>query len=244
MKFTVVIPSRYASSRLPGKPLLDIAGKPMITHVVDQAIKSQADRVIVATDDERIQNMLSDANCEVCMTQENHLSGSDRLAEVVDVLGFSDDDIIVNVQGDEPMVPPQLIDQVAALLDKQSDCVMSTAAHLIEDAEDIDNPNVVKVVFDRQGKALYFSRSAIPFDRDGEGREAWRHIGIYAYRAGFLKRYQQLQASPLEQSEKLEQLRVMDNGESIVVQTIDYDVGIGVDTQSDLDHVRELLGQQ
>lgn len=241
MAFIVVIPARYASTRLAGKALLDIAGKPMIAHVVEQANQSQADRIIVATDDERIEQALTQSNCEVCMTRADHPSGSDRLTEVVEKLAFDDEDIVVNVQGDEPMIPPQLINHVALALDKRNDCVMSTAAHLIDDALEIDNPNVVKVVFDQQGKALYFSRAAIPFDRDDEGRQAWRHIGIYAYRAGFLKRYQQLLPSNLEQSEKLEQLRVMDNGESIVVESIDYDPGIGVDTQDDLDRVRELL---
>ena len=241
MAITVIIPARYASTRLAGKSLLDIAGKPMITHVVNQAILSQADRVIVATDDERIAQALKDQNCEVCMTKADHPSGSDRLAEVVTKLNFDEQDIVVNVQGDEPMIPPQLIDQVATTLANASNAVMSTAAHAIENQADIDNPNVVKVVFDQDGKALYFSRAAIPFDRDGDGRKAWRHIGIYAYRAGFLKRYHQLIPSVLEQSEKLEQLRVMDNGESIVVQTIDYDHGIGVDTQQDLDHVRARL---
>jgi len=241
MTFIVVIPARYASTRLPGKALQEIAGKSMIERVVEQANKSQADRVIVATDDVRIQQALLQADCEVCMTRDDHESGSDRLAEVVAKLSFDDSDIVVNVQGDEPMMPPQLIDQVAQLLSKNSTAVMSTAAHKIMDTSEIDNPNVVKVVFDQQGRALYFSRSSIPHDRDSLGRDAWRHIGIYAYRAGFLKRYQQLEPSALEQSEKLEQLRVLDNGETILVQSIDYDPGIGVDTQEDLDRVRELL---
>lgn len=241
MAFIVVIPARYASTRLPGKALLDIAGKPMIEHVVEQASKSQAKRVIVATDDVRIQQALAPANCKVCITRDDHESGSDRLAEVVTTLAFEDNDVVVNVQGDEPMIPPQLINQVAQALEENSNAVMSTAAHKIDNASEIENPNVVKVIFDQQGKALYFSRSAIPHDRDTHGRAAWRHIGIYAYRAGFLKRYQQLEPSALEESEKLEQLRVLDNGETIVVQRIDYDSGIGVDTQEDLDRVRALL---
>ena len=242
MSFIVVIPARYASTRLEGKALLDIAGKPMIEHVVDQANKSAANRVIVATDDERIAQALSIVSCEVCMTSSDHASGSDRIAEVVEKLSFSDNDIVVNVQGDEPMIPESLIDQVAETLGKSTESVMSTAAHLIESSVDIEDPNVVKVVFDQTGKALYFSRSAIPFDRDESGRQVWRHIGIYAYRAGFLKRYGQLKPSTLEESEKLEQLRVMDNGESIVVRTIDYDPGVGVDTQVDLDLVRAKVG--
>jgi len=213
----------------------------MVEHVVDQANKSQAQRIVVATDDERIQQALSQADCEVCMTRADHQSGSDRIAEVVETLNFDNEDIVVNVQGDEPMIPAQLIDEVANALAAQTHAVMSTAAHLIDQADDVENPNVVKVVFDQGGNALYFSRSAIPFDRDGGGREAWRHIGIYAYRCGFLKNYHQLAPSALEQSESLEQLRVLDNGESIVVQTIDYDSGIGVDTQDDLDRVRDLM---
>ena len=241
MSFIIVIPARFASTRLPGKPLLDIAGKPMIAHVVERAIESNADRVIVATDDQRINDALQNTDCEVCMTRADHESGSDRLAEVVEKLNIDDHAIIVNVQGDEPLIPARLINQVAQSLANQSAAVMSTAAHLIDDQEEIQNPNVVKVVFDQFGKALYFSRSVIPYDRDNSGITAWRHIGIYAYRAEFLKRYHLLKVSALEQNEKLEQLRVMDNGESIMVETIDYDSGIGVDTQQDLDRVRAII---
>lgn len=246
MSFTVIIPARYASTRLPGKPLLDIAGKPMIERVVDRANESKASRVIVATDDERIVQALQSTDCEVCMTNPEHESGSDRLAEVVKTLQINDEEVIVNVQGDEPLIPPKLIDQVASSLLKlrelnREDAVMSTAAHLIDDVDDLRNPNVVKVVFNQQGKALYFSRATIPFSRDNTHSEAWRHIGIYAYRSEFLKRYSQLKPSNLEQSEKLEQLRVMDNGENILVESINYDAGIGVDTQDDLDKVRELF---
>lgn len=241
MSFIVIIPARYASTRLPGKPLQEIAGKTMIEHVVDRANESAATRIIVATDDQRIVDVLHSVDCEVCMTRVDHESGSDRLTEVVEKLNIDDQEVIVNVQGDEPLIPAKLINQVAQSLTNQPKAVMSTAAHLIDDAEEISNPNVVKVVFDQLGRALYFSRSTIPHDRDHSGSNVWRHIGIYAYRAEFLKRYHLLKPSALEKSEKLEQLRVMDNGETILVETIDYDSGIGVDTQEDLDRVRQLL---
>jgi len=241
MSFTVVIPARYESSRLPGKVLADIAGAPMIAHVVDRARESSAARVIVATDDRRIANAVQDLDCEVCMTRTDHESGSDRLAEVVEKLAFGDDDIIVNVQGDEPLVPGTLIDQVAAALEISGDAAMSTAAKAIDNEADVENPNIVKVVFTRAGNALYFSRAPIPFARDQRHTNAWHHIGIYAYRASFLKRYDQLVRSSIEQTESLEQLRVLDNGDSIVVETVDYDTGIGVDTAEDLERVRRLM---
>jgi len=244
MSFIVVIPARYASTRLPGKPLLDIAGKPMIAHTVTCAKKSNATRVIVATDDKRIEDALVNVDCEVCLTRSDHQSGSDRLTEVVSKLKISDEEIVVNVQGDEPMIPARLINQTAKALIDQSNAAMSTAAHLMTDSSEVANPNVVKVVFDQSGKALYFSRSTIPYDRDKEGATYWRHIGIYAYRAEFLKRYDQLKPSAIEENEKLEQLRVLDNGESIMVETIDYDPGLGIDTQKDLDRARELFKKQ
>ena len=241
MSFTVVIPARYASTRLPGKALADIGGCPMIAHVVDRARESSAARVIVATDDKRIADAVSAYDCEVCMTRTDHESGSDRLAEVVNTLDIADDEIIVNVQGDEPLIPGMLIDQVAAALEVAGKAVMSTAAKAIKDQADIDNPNVVKVVFNRHGRALYFSRAPIPFARDKRHSDAWHHIGIYAYRVSFLKRYDQLLTSGLEQTECLEQLRVLDNGDDIMVETVDYDTGIGVDTPEDLERVRRLM---
>ena len=241
MSFIVIIPSRFASTRLPGKPLADIAGKPLIAHVVDRANESDAARVIVATDDQRIASALETYNCEVCMTRVDHQSGSDRLAEVVDSLGIADDQIIVNVQGDEPAIPPRLVNEVAASLQGAPQAVMSTAAHAIKSAKDFENPNVVKVVIDQTGKALYFSRSPIPYSKDSDFSQAWHHVGIYGYRAEFLKRYAQLQPSSLESGESLEQLRVMDNGEQIMVQKIDYDAGVGVDTPADLERARSLL---
>lgn len=241
MTFTVVIPARYSSTRLPGKVLADISGKPMIAHVVERANESLASRVIVATDDQRIADALSASQCEVCMTRADHQSGSDRLAEVVQILSIRDQEIIVNVQGDEPCVPGKLINQVAAALENADDAVMSTAAKKIDLPSDIDNPNVVKVVFTQAGKALYFSRAPIPFARDQRQVSAWHHIGIYAYRSGFLKRYHSLPSSHMEAAESLEQLRVLDNGDTIMVETVNYDTGIGVDTQQDLERARQLL---
>jgi len=244
MSFVVVIPARYASTRLPGKPLLDIVGKSLIERVSIQASLSSASRVVVATDDQRIADHLAGLAIDVCMTRADHISGSDRIAEVIEQLQLSDETVLVNVQGDEPMIPPRLIDEVAQSLINAPDAVMSTAAHQITETADITNPNVVKVVFNQMGKALYFSRSTIPYDRDQKGTAYWKHIGIYAYKAGFLKRYHLLPPSDMEQAESLEQLRVLDNGEDIMVQTVDYDVGIGVDTQEDLAKVRTLLEQQ
>lgn len=237
MSFSVVIPARYASTRLPGKMLADVVGKPLLAHVVDRANESDAQRVIVATDDQRIADAMQGLDCELCMTRKDHQSGSDRLAEVVEHLQISDREIVVNVQGDEPLVPPQLINEVAGLLKSRPQASMATAAHPIRQAEDLADPNVVKVVFNRRQQAMYFSRAAIPYG----SATAWHHVGIYAYRAEFLKQYQQLQASELEQSESLEQLRVLDNGHSIVVAAVDFDAGIGVDTEADLQRVRELL---
>lgn len=240
MSFIVVIPSRFASSRLPGKPLADIGGKPLIAHVVARANESDAGRVIVATDDQRIADALTDENCEVCMTRADHQSGSDRLAEVMAELNIPDNTIVINVQGDEPLIPAQLINQVADSLQRSKRAAMATAAHPISSEADLHNPNVVKVVFDKAGQAMYFSRSPIPH---GATASAWHHIGIYAYRAEFLKRYHLLSESTLEQSENLEQLRVMDNGEIIMVEQIDYDAGIGVDTPDDLARVRAIVGE-
>lgn len=241
MSFIVVIPARYASTRLPGKALAEIAGRPMVAHVVDRANESGAERVIVATDDERIARALDNESCEVCMTRADHQSGSDRLAEVVEKLQIADDAVVVNVQGDEPMIPGRLIDQVATALNLADDAVMSTAARQIEDQATLEDPNVVKVVFARTGRALYFSRAPIPYARDVRIADAWHHIGIYAYRASFLKRYHQLVESSIEQTESLEQLRVLDNGNDITVEAVDYDTGVGVDTPEDLERVRKLM---
>ncbi|MFM5175679.1 3-deoxy-manno-octulosonate cytidylyltransferase [Aeromonas caviae] len=251
MSFVVVIPARYASTRLPGKPLADIHGKPMVQHVVEKALQSGADRVIVATDDERVQQALSSfaaaAGFEVCMTSPDHQSGTERLAEVCRHYGFAADTIIVNVQGDEPLIPPVIIRQVADNLAAAS-APMATLSVPIRDAEEAFNPNAVKVVTDREGYALYFSRASIPWDRDrfAQSREQigdhyQRHIGIYAYRAGFIQRYVDWAPSVLEQVEALEQLRVLWYGEKIHVAQALQAPPVGVDTQADLDKVRALL---
>lgn len=251
MSFVVVIPARYASTRLPGKPLADIHGKPMVQHVVEKALQSGADRVIVATDDERVQQALAPfaaaAGFEVCMTSPDHQSGTERLAEVCRHYGFAADTIIVNVQGDEPLIPPVIIRQVADNLAAAS-APMATLSVPIRDAEEAFNPNAVKVVTDREGYALYFSRASIPWDRDrfAQSREQigdhyQRHIGIYAYRAGFIQRYVDWAPSVLEQVEALEQLRVLWYGERIHVTQALQAPPVGVDTQADLDKVRALL---
>ena len=251
MSFVVVIPARYASTRLPGKPLADIHGKPMVQHVVEKALQSGADRVIVATDDERVQQALAPfaaaAGFEVCMTSPDHQSGTERLAEVCRHYGFAADTIIVNVQGDEPLIPPVIIRQVADNLAAAS-APMATLSVPIRDAEEAFNPNAVKVVTDREGYALYFSRASIPWDRDrfAQSREQigdhyQRHIGIYAYRAGFIQRYVDWAPSLLEQIEALEQLRVLWYGEKIHVAQALQAPPVGVDTQADLDKVRALL---
>jgi len=241
MSFSVVIPARFASTRLPGKMLADIAGKPMIAHVVDRAQESAARRVIVATDSDAIAAALANAECEICMTRENHETGSDRLQEVVQKLDMPDHEIVVNVQGDEPLIPGKLIDQVAQALLADSQASISTAAKLLEDTSDIENPNIVKVVFSHNGRALYFSRAPIPFARDERIAPAWHHIGVYAYRAGFLRNYDKLLESSIERTESLEQLRAMDNGHIIRVESVDYPTGFGVDTPQDLAKVRSLM---
>lgn len=255
MSFVVVIPARYASTRLPGKPLADIHGKPMVQHVVEKALKSGADRVIVATDDDRVQQALQSTGVEVCMTSPDHQSGTERLAEVCRHYGFAADTIIVNVQGDEPLIPPAIIRQVADNL-AAATAPMATLSVPIKDAEEAFNPNAVKVVTDKDGYALYFSRASIPWDRDrfaasdrisGSheqiGDHYQRHIGIYAYRAGFIQRYVDWAPSVLEQVEALEQLRVLWYGEKIHVAQALEAPPVGVDTQADLEKVRAFLAK-
>ncbi|MEQ4452881.1 MULTISPECIES: 3-deoxy-manno-octulosonate cytidylyltransferase [Kosakonia] len=244
MSFVVIIPARYASTRLPGKPLVDINGKPMVVHVLERARESGAERIIVATDNEEVMHAVQAVGGEVCMTRADHQSGTERLAEVVEKCGFSDDTVIVNVQGDEPMIPPAIIRQVAENLAAR-DVGMATLAVPIHSAEEAFNPNAVKVVMDAEGYALYFSRATIPWDRDrfAQSRETigdtfLRHIGIYGYRAGFIRRYVSWQTSPLEQIEMLEQLRVLWYGEKIHVAVASVVPGTGVDTPEDLARVR------
>ncbi|MBO1519137.1 3-deoxy-manno-octulosonate cytidylyltransferase [Oceanisphaera pacifica] len=246
MSFVVVIPARFSSTRLPGKPLADIHGKPMILWVAEQAQKSGAHRVVVATDDARIAEALQHSGVEVVMTRSDHESGTERLAEVVELLELAADEIVVNVQGDEPLLPSALVDQVANLL-ASSDAPMATLATPLEQLEQLDDPNVVKVVSNAQGYALYFSRVGVPFDREGMAAatpdltHCRRHIGLYAYRAGFIRHYLALPVSPLEQLEKLEQLRVLWHGESIALADACEVPPPGVDTPADLAAVRQQL---
>lgn len=247
MSFVAIIPARFASTRLPGKPLVDIQGKPMVVHVMERALESGADRVIVATDDEQVARAVEAAGGEVCMTRADHHSGTERLAEVIDRYQFADDAIIVNVQGDEPMIPPVIIRQVAENLAK-SEAGMATLAVPIETAEEAFNPNAVKVVMDAKGYALYFSRATIPWDRErfATSREEigdtfLRHIGIYGYRAGFIRRYVSWEPSPLEHIELLEQLRVLWYGEKIHVAVAKAIPSVGVDTPEDLARVRAAM---
>jgi 3-deoxy-manno-octulosonate cytidylyltransferase (CMP-KDO synthetase) len=251
MAFSVIIPARYASSRLPGKPLLDIAGKPMIQHVYERACQSEARQVVIATDDQRIATAAESFGAKVCMTSPDHLSGTDRLQEVVGQLALYADDIVVNVQGDEPLIPPRIINQVAHNLAAEPQASIATLSEPIEDLESLRNPNVVKVVADRNGRALYFSRAPIPWPRDAfaepvqqlpGGFGYQRHIGLYAYRVKLLNEFVTWPACPLEQTECLEQLRAMWNGAYIHVACADEQPPAGVDTPEDLERVRSLFG--
>jgi 3-deoxy-manno-octulosonate cytidylyltransferase (CMP-KDO synthetase) len=240
LKFHVIIPARYASSRFPGKPLADLAGKPMVVRVCERALQSGAVSVHVATDDQRIAAAVQACGHKSVMTRADHPSGTDRIAEAVVLLQLGDHDIVVNVQGDEPLIAPALISQVAQRLEKLQEASVSTACHAIHDPQSLTNPNVVKVVLDAQGYALYFSRSQIPYPRD-KGGPWYRHAGIYAYRVGFLKRYSALAPAPLETTEALEQLRVLWHGHRIAVAVSETDIPPGVDTPQDLEAVRRML---
>jgi 3-deoxy-manno-octulosonate cytidylyltransferase (CMP-KDO synthetase) len=245
MSFVVLIPARMASSRLPDKPLADIAGVPMVVRVARRAAQSGAARVVVAADDARILQACGQHGVEAVATRTDHVSGSDRLAEACVLLDIDGDNVVVNVQGDEPLIEPELVAQCAQLLRQRDDCVMSTAAHAIAERADFLNPNIVKVVLDAQGRALYFSRAPIPFPRDGSAAlpqpAPLRHVGLYGYRAGFLRRFPQLSAAPLELTEALEQLRVLWHGHHIAVHVSALAAGIGVDTPEDLQRVRALF---
>jgi 3-deoxy-manno-octulosonate cytidylyltransferase (CMP-KDO synthetase) len=247
VSFTVLVPARLASTRLPNKPLADIAGVPMVVRVAQRAALSGARAVVVAADHEDIVAACRAHGVTALLTRTDHATGSDRLAEACTLLGLDGRDVVVNVQGDEPLIDPALIDACAHLLGERGDCVMSTAAHAIEDRAELDNPNVVKVVLDAAGRALYFSRAPIPWWRDGraqgstEASPALRHIGLYAYQAGFLRAFPSLPASPLEAIEALEQLRVLWHGERIAVHVSASRPGPGVDTPEDLARVRALL---
>jgi 3-deoxy-manno-octulosonate cytidylyltransferase (CMP-KDO synthetase) len=239
--FTVVIPARLASSRLERKALADLGGKPMVIRVAERSTQSAANRIIVATDAQEIESVCKAANLEVMMTREDHPSGTDRLAEVALQLGLNDEAIVVNVQGDEPLIPVDLINQVANTLQSKPHCAMATAAVAIHDQSEIANPNAVKVVLSKNNEALYFSRSTIPFDRNHSSPIYYRHLGIYAYRTGFLKAFSNLAISPLEQAESLEQLRALWHGYAIAVHITPESPPPGVDTQADLDRARQFF---
>ncbi len=253
MEFFVVIPARYASSRLPAKPLADIAGKPMIQWVVERARLSDAKQVIVATDDERIEAAVKAFGGEVCMTRADHQSGTDRLQEVAEKYGLAPDAIVVNVQGDEPLIPPEVINQVANNLDQAKEASVATLSEPIHSVEDFCNPNIVKAVSDEQGIALTFSRAPVPWPRDAfaknqnelpEGFVPQRHIGIYAYRVALLNRFVTWDVAPIEATESLEQLRVLWHGEKIHLDEACAEVPGGVDTPEDLQRVVDFIQGQ
>lgn len=253
MSFTVVIPARFSSTRLPGKPLLLIGDKPMIQHVYEQALKSDAQAVVVATDDQRIMDAVEAFGGNACMTSAQHVSGTDRIQEVAQQCGLADDHIIVNVQGDEPCIPPAVINQVASNLSNNPMAAAATLSEKIMDSDIFTNPNAVKVVSDHAQMALYFSRSAIPFPRDAAANSTsvasislgdlspvlQRHIGIYAYRVSLLHDFVSWPISPLESIECLEQLRILHYSQKIHVETACEPVPAGVDTQEDIDRVRK-----
>lgn len=245
--FTVLIPARLASSRLPHKPLADIAGLPMVVRVAQRALQSQASQVVVAADDESIVAACAAHGIRALLTGQNHISGSDRLAQACQLLGLPADAVVVNVQGDEPLIPPDLINDVARVLTERLEASMSTAAHAIGSLEEFTNPNVVKVVMDSRQMALYFSRAPIPWWRDGQSVGDFqalpnpaplRHIGIYGYRAGFLAQFPGLPPAPIESMESLEQLRVLWHGFKIAVHVTQDAPGPGVDTPEDLERMR------
>lgn len=240
--FIVIIPARYESTRLPGKPLLEIGGLPLIQHVFEAASTSQAEQVLIATDDQRIFDCASTFTNNVIMTSNRHLSGTDRLAEVVKKVAMPDDTVVVNVQGDELGLPSALIDQVALALIRNTNKQMATLCERIVDEEEFLNPNVVKVVFDKENTALYFSRSSIPWQKQfNDSTISYKHIGIYAYRTGFLKEYAAMPPCALEQSECLEQLRAIYNGNKIHVEEATESTGIEINTEADLEKARKLF---
>lgn len=249
VNFHIIIPARYASSRLPGKPLLDIGGKPMIEHVFERCRRSAAESVVVATDDDRIVRAVMGFDGHIVMTVEAHRSGSDRIAEAVSTLGLKDDAIVVNVQGDEPDMPVALIEQVAQALADDADAVMATACARLDDIAQLTDPSVVKVVTDKRGYAIYFSRATIPW-MDSEKASALvpqhvrRHLGIYAYRVGYIKRFASRQSCELENLEKLEQLRSIWYGDKICCVEAVEAPGPGIDTEADLERARQNMAQK
>ncbi len=246
--FRVVIPARMGSTRLPGKVLREIAGRPMLAHVYERARESGAEEIVIAVDDQAIADVATALGAGVCLTDPGHASGTDRINEVAGRMGWQDEDIVVNLQGDEPCMPPQVIQQVADMFNEHPEADISTLCHRISSYEDWQNPNLVKVVFDNEGKALYFSRSAIPYNRDASGTlpsaGAFGHLGIYGYRVGALRRFSSLPAGLLENSEALEQLRALENGMCIFVHEATAEPGPGVDTEADLLRAAQCLEQR
>jgi len=247
--YHIVIPARFASERLPGKVLLDLAGRPMLQHVWQRATESSAQSVVIATDDESIVEVAKGFGAKVLMTRSDHQSGSDRIAECASQLGWPDDHLVVNLQGDEPLMPAACLDQVAALLDQQEDCEVASLYWPITEAGEVQNPNAVKVVTDSYDRALYFSRSPIPYARSftdieaalSSGIEWKRHLGLYAYRLAALRRFTRTEPTPLETAERLEQLRIMEQGGRIVLARACEFIPAGIDTHGDLEHVRQIL---
>ena len=257
MSFTVVIPARFASTRLPGKLLLDLGGKPVLQHVYERAQESGAERVIVATDHDDIVDAVKKFSGEVVVTDIRHQSGTDRIAEVIDKIAMEDQTVVVNVQGDEPLIDPQLVKKVATNLEQYSAASIATACSKLDSVDDLVNPNIVKVVTDENGYALYFSRAPIPWHREGFAQLLtkgaldcdmeslgvcyFRHIGIYAYRAQFLRTYVKLPQSTLEKTEALEQLRALSNGYKIHVGETLANDAIGIDTQDDYEKAKHII---
>ncbi len=247
--YHIVIPARYASERLPGKVLLDLVGQSLLQHVWQRACESAAQSVVIATDDERIESTARAFGATVVMTSADHQSGSDRIADCATQLGWPDEYLVVNLQGDEPLMPAACLDQVAALLDDNRDCDVASLYWPIAEPDEVRNPNVVKVVTDKRGCALYFSRAAIPYSRGqtditaaiGAGVGYKRHLGLYAYRLSALRRYSAYPQTPLEKAERLEQLRIMEHGGRIAMARASEFIPAGIDTQDDLDRVRDLL---
>ena len=252
MSYTIIIPARMHSTRLPGKPLADIAGKPMVVRVAERARLTSASRIIVATDHPDIVNACEEHGVDAVLTRSDHPTGTDRISEVCRKLGLDDGELVVNIQGDEPLIPPAVVDQVASLLAQKPGCAIATAAHPIASLEDFLNPNVVKVELNAMGQAMTFSRAPLPWPRDAfkaaekhlpEGFSALHHIGLYAYRVRFLKEFPELPPAPIETMESLEQLRALWNGEQIAVLVLDEALPPGVDTEEDLERVRKVYKQ-
>ncbi|GJM12137.1 MAG: 3-deoxy-manno-octulosonate cytidylyltransferase [Pseudohongiella sp.] len=244
MSFSVVIPARYAATRLPGKPLLDICGKPMLQHTYERALASNAERVIVATDDPRIQQAAEGFGAAVCMTKDTHVSGTDRIQEVSSLLQMAETDLVVNVQADEPLIPPNVINQVAENLQQDLEVGIATLCETITDKEEIVDSNSVKVVIDHRGHALYFSRATIPWQGSASAKNCYRHIGIYAYRVAVLNQFVEWPVCELEVTEKLEQLRALYNGIGIHVAVSNESIPPGVDTEKDLELVRTHISEK